>query len=226
MALVALVPLLGVANAPPETHPPCTRATVAMVDDVDSAHAHPGDSFRIRTVEPVTAADGSTIPAETAGFGVVAIAHHADRGGRGGYVVIETRYIALANGTHLPVTIDWASAARATATGSSQNIPGIVGAVPLVGYVLGPYGFLHHGRDIIIPRDARIPVILGDDVASGACRVVPLPTASAAPSASSPSPSAASPEPSASPSPTAGMPMPSVSGIPTATPHPAGSLPP
>ena len=196
MALVALVPLLGVANAPPDTRPPCVRATVAMVDDVDSAHARPGDSFRIRTVEPVTAADGSTIPAETAGFGVVAIAHHADRGGRGGYVVIETRYVALASGAHVPVTIDWASAARATATGSSQNIPGIVGAVPLVGYVLGPYGFLHHGKDIIIPHDARIPVILGDDVASGACRVVPLPT------------------------------TPTVSGIPTATPQPAGSPPP
>jgi len=184
-ALATLIPLLGITESPPDVRPACVRGTIAMTSDVDSASARPGDSFGFRLVDAVTASDGTAIPVGANGFGVVAISNHAARGGRGGYVVLETRFVRLADGKHVPVTIDWAGAARATATGASRNIPGIVGAVPLVGYVLGPYGFLHHGKDITIPRDAQIPVIVGDDLAAGTCRVpTPVPSASPAPSAS------------------------------------------
>jgi len=197
-APVLLATSSGITAGSPDARPACVRGTIAMTSDVDSASSRPGDSFGFRMVGAVTAADGTVIPAGAAGFGVVAISTHAARGGRGGYVVIETRFVAPAGGKHVPVTIDWGSAARATATGASRNIPGIVGAVPLVGYVLGPYGFLHHGKDVTIPRDAQIPVFVGDDIAAGTCRVpTPAPNASPAPSAT-PVPSA-SPVPAPSP---------------------------
>jgi hypothetical protein len=202
-AVALLVPVLG-ATPVFDERPTCVRALVAMTAAVDTAGARAGDSFGFRTIEPVTASDGTVIPAETKGFGVVAISQHAARGGRGGYVVLETRYVALANGAHMPVIVDWATAARATATGASQNIPGIVGAVPLVGYVLGPYAYLHHGKDVIIPRDARIPVIIGDDVASGGCRMRPTPAPAASPytpAAPAPSPPTTSATRSPSPAP-------------------------
>ena len=185
-----LAAVLGIGQEPPEK-PPCVRATVALVDEIHTAHARPGDTFRLRTTDPATLADGTVVPADTPGYGIVSIAQHAQRGGRGGYVAIETRFIALPNGTHLPVMIDWAAASNATATGGSRNIPGFVGAVPFAGYVLGPYALLHHGSDIAIAKDTRIPVLLGDDVAMGTC---------SARAASSPTPLApASPAPSASP---------------------------
>jgi hypothetical protein len=173
-----LAAVLGIGQEPPEK-PPCARATVALVDEIHTAHARPGDTFRLRTTDPVTLADGTVVPADAPGYGVVSIAQHAQRGGRGGYVAIEARFVALPNGTHVPTTIDWAAASNATATGGSRNIPGFVGAVPFAGYVLGPYAMLHHGSDIAIAKDTRIPVLLGDDVAMGTCRARP---------ASSPSP--------------------------------------
>lgn len=207
-ALALAVALLGVAAS--DERPACERAVVAMAGDVDSAHARSGDSFQFTTVEPIRAPDGTVIPVGTTGFGVVAIAQHAERGGRGGYVVIETRFLALPN-QHVPVTIDWTTA-RASVTGSSRNIPGFVGAIPFIGYVLGPYGFIHHGSDITIAHGTRIPVLIGDDVAVASCRIVPP----------SPSPSPArSPSPAASP-PSATSPSPGTSPTPATSPSPMG----
>ena len=182
-AIALLVPLLGVAEH--DDRPACVRSIVEMTSDVDSAHARSGDSFQFKNLEAVHAPDGTLVPAETPGFGVVAIAQHAQRGGRGGYVV----------------TIDWTTAARATATGSSRDIPGIVGAIPFVGYVLGPYGFIHHGSDVTIAHGTRLPVLVGDDVATAACRIVPPASPTPAPSPSPSSGTSASPMPAPSPAP-------------------------
>src|ERR1700685_1126973 len=95
-AIALLVPLLGVAEH--DDRPACVRSTVEMTTAVDSAHARSGDSFQFKTIAEARAPDGTLIPAGTLGFGVVAIAQHAERGGRGGYLVIEARFLALSNG--------------------------------------------------------------------------------------------------------------------------------
>jgi hypothetical protein len=110
------------------------------------------------------------------------------------------------------MTIDPTTEARASATGASRNIPSFVGAIPFVGYVLGPYGFIHHGKDVTIARDTRIPVLLGDDVAAAACRIVPPPSPSPSP-AVSPSPTTSA-SPATVPSPSAPV-SPSASASPT-----------
>ncbi len=186
--------------------PFCARDTVVLLDPIDTAKVLPGDTFRVQTVEDVKTNDGIDIPIGVLGYGVVAIAHHADRGGKGGYVVIEARYLALPDGRHVQATIDWKEAANAVATGNSRNVPGIVGWIPFSGYVLGPYGFLHHGADITIQRGSRIEVLLGDDVASGACLEPappsPLPGATSEPDRDvERRQGEESPQPSASPSP-------------------------
>ena len=177
-------PVPGSTSTP---KPECERTVVAMAADVDSARVRAGDPFTFRTADAATAPDGSAIPAGTLGYGTVQIAQHAQRGGRGGYLVLDARFLALANGAHVPVTLDPVRSTNATATGGSGNIPGLVNAVPLVGYVTGPYAFIHHGHDVTIPRGARLAVIVGDDAALGTCRIpaaneTPAPSPSPAPS--------------------------------------------
>lgn len=218
-AAALLVPLLGVADR--DERPACLRTDVVMTTDVDSAHARSGDSFAFKTVDPLRAPDGTTIPPGTPGYGVVAISQHAERGGRGGYVVIEMRFLVLPN-EHVPVTIDWTTATRVAVTGASRNIPGIAGAIPFVGYVLGPYGFIHHGKDISIVPGTRIPVFVGDDVALATCRIVPptpepAPTATPSPASSTTPSSTSSAAPAEAPS---GTPATATTPIPAASPTP------
>ena len=83
------------AQAPADTRPPCVHTLVAMNDTVDSAKARSGEVFHFVSTETVRAPDGTVVPAGTVGYGVVANASHAERGGRGGYLALETRFFVL-----------------------------------------------------------------------------------------------------------------------------------
>jgi hypothetical protein len=203
--------------------PPCARALVAVLDDVDSARAHAGDPFSFRIVDAATAPDGSPIPAGNIGYGVVAIASHAGRGGQGGYLVLETRFLAPANGPHVPVVIDRGTDAAAVALGGSANAPGLLGMIPFVGYAVGGYDSLHHGKDATIPKGTRIPVLLGDGAALGTCRS-PRPGETAPPAISAPAATPAPPAASAPPATPAAQPAAAgPTGGPLPTPAPTSS---
>ena len=209
------LPAIALAQAPsPPTPPPsaskpeCRHSVIALDVDVDSAKVRAGDPFAFRIESDAIAPDGSAIPAGTPGYGTVQIAQHAQRGGRGGYLVLDARFLALANGAHVPVTIDPVRGTNAIATGGSGNIPGVVNAVPFVGYVTGPYGFIHHGHDVTIQRGTRLAVIVGDDAALGACRI---------PAANEPVP------PPSSPQPATGQPSPEPATTQPPAPQPAAS---
>jgi hypothetical protein len=173
--------------------------------------------FKFVLVEPRTAPDGTVVPSGTLGYGVVANASHAERGGRAGYLALETRFLLLDNGKHVPTIIDRANDQASTAIGATANAPGLLGLIPIVGYAVGGYDSLHHGKDATIQRGTRVGVFIGDDAALGVCRPLaagesppPAPASSAAP-ASSPAPAAApaapgagsSPAPATSPAPSA-----------------------
>jgi hypothetical protein len=180
-----------------DTRPPCRHALVAMEDSVDSAHAKSGDVFRFQLVDAATAADGTVLPPGTPGYGVVANSSHAERGGRAGYLALEARFFVLGD-RHVPAIIDRFNDNASSAVGATGNAPGLLGLIPIVGYAVGGYDSLHHGKDATIPRGTRVGVFIGDDAALGTCRPpaageTPPPVASPAPS---PSPS---PAPSASP---------------------------
>jgi hypothetical protein len=182
------------APAAPDTRPPCIKALVAAQDTIDSARARSGDSFTFVLTENATARDGTQIAAGTVGYGVVANASHAERGGRGGYLALEARFFELDDGKHVPVIIDRVNDQASSVLGASANAPGLLGLIPIVGYAVGGYDAMHHGKDATIPKGTRIGVYIGDDAAKGTCRP-PAAGESPAPVASP------TPSPSASPAP-------------------------
>jgi len=196
VALAAVVALPQPARSIGDA-PLCVRTVVATIDVVDSAGARPGDPFQFRTVSPIAAPDGTRIPEGNLGYGIIASATHAGRSGQAGVIALEPRFLALADGTDIPVIADRRTDANANASGASRNIPGIAGAIPFAGYILTPYNFIHHGSDIQLPVGTRLSVLVGNDVARGACRIPPS-GEFASPPPITPSPS---PEPTATSTP-------------------------
>ena len=184
------------AQTAPDARPPCVRTLVAVEDTLDSARAKGGEVFKFRLVETARAADGTTVPAGTLGYGIVSNVQHADRGGRPGYLALEARFFVLGDGKHVTAIIDWATDEGSTAVGSTANAPYLLGLIPLVGYAVGGYDAMHHGKDATIPRGTRVGVFIGDDAALGTCR--PLAAGESAPAApATPTPAAT---PTATPS--------------------------
>jgi hypothetical protein len=180
-----------------DARPLCPHGLVAVDETIDSSRARAGDVFKFVVVDTVSATDGTQVPSGTVGYGVVANASHAGGGGRGGYLALETRFVVLPGGKHEQVIIDRFNDEQSTAVGSSANAPGVLGLIPIVGYAVGGYDSLHHGKDATIPRGTRMGIFLGDDAALGTCRGLrsgesppPAPQAVARPQAveSSPSP--------------------------------------
>jgi hypothetical protein len=187
------------AQTTADTRPPCRHALVAMEETIDSSQAKSGDVFHFQLVDAATASDGTALPPGTRGYGVVANSAHAERGGRGGYLALEARFFMLGDGRHVPAIIDRFTDVAASAAGSSANAPGLLGLIPIVGYAVGGYDSLHHGKDATIPRGTRVGIFIGDDAALGTCRQpgageTPPPAPSPTPAAS------ASPAPSPTPS--------------------------
>jgi len=187
-----------------------------MNETVDSAHAKAGDVFTFALVDSATTSDGTIVPRGTLGYGIVANAAHAGSGGRGGYLALETRFFVLDDGRHVQAIIDRASDQASSALGASANAPGILGWIPIVGYAVGGYDAMHHGKDATIPRGTRVGVFIGDDAALGTCRppnpgetpppvVTPSPAATPVPAAATAAPVPATatnaPAPGAPPTP-------------------------
>ncbi len=232
LAVVASLPLGAQtpAPAPPQgdARPPCRYALVAVQDNVDSARAKAGDVWTFVLVDSVTTSDGTTVPRGTLGYGIVANAAHAGSGGRGGYLALETRFFVLDDGRHVQAIIDRASDQASSALGASANAPGVLGWIPIVGYAVGGYDAMHHGKDATIPRGTRVGVFIGDDAALGTCRppkpgetppppVTPTP-ATPAPAAATTAPVPATatnvPAPGAPPTPPAPVTSPTASSRP------------
>ncbi len=168
VAAAGAVPLE--AQAPADTRPLCAHGLIAVDETIDSSRARSGDVFKFVVADTITAADGTQVPSGTVGYGIVANASHAERGGRGGYLALEARFVVLAGGKHEQVVIDRFNDEQSSAVGGSANAPGLLGLIPIVGYAAGGYDSLHHGKDATIPRGTRIGIFLGDDAALGACR--------------------------------------------------------
>ena len=175
-------------QAPPDTRPACVRTLVALEDTLDSSKAKGGESFKFRLVEAARASDGTVVPAGTLGYGIVSNVQHAERGGRPGYLALETRFFVL-DGKHVATIIDWATDQGSTAVGSTANAPYVLGLIPIVGYAVGGYDAMHHGKDATIPRGTRVAVFIGDDAALGACR--PLAPGETPPTTPTPQPAPA-----------------------------------
>jgi hypothetical protein len=169
-------------TATPDTRPLCVEASAALAEDVDSSWARTGDRFSFLTVDAVVASDGTPVPVGSHGEGIIASADHAKRGGIPGYLVLETRFVALANGRRIPVLIDPFTESGVFVHGSTANAPGFLGIIPYVSYGVGAYNFIHHGKDATVPRGTRLTVFVGDDALLDTCRPLhPLPSSTPRP---------------------------------------------
>ena len=159
------------ASAPAQL-PPCTEAEATLSTRLDTATASPGDAFRFEIAHYVPAVGTvPAIPKGAKGFGVIAYVQHARGGGVPGMVVVEPRYVKLADGTRVPVTADPAIERGVVASGSSGNAPGLLGYVPFVGLGVSGFNALHHGKELVLPPGTIFKVVVGDGLASSACYV-------------------------------------------------------
>jgi hypothetical protein len=160
------------ATATP-ARPPCQTVEVATVDPVNSGTAKAGDAFRFKTIGEVPANEThAAIPAGSTGYGIVMVAHHNGNRGKAGYMLIDARFVQLADGTHVPVQI-LPEPTRDTPMlqGSSANAPGYLGFIPFAGIMTGAYNTVHRGREIEVPPNTRFTLVVGDELALGTCTI-------------------------------------------------------
>lgn len=174
MHLVLAATLLALNGHAPLAIDPCTVIAVEMVDDVNSAEARPGDFFRFQTVNAATSGNRIVIPARTMGYGVVAIASPAGRSGRPGTLVLEPRYFDMPDGSRLGVVLDH-NASDLQRSGSTNNVPGYLGAIPIpgVGAAVGIFNFFHNGKNIEVKKGTVFTIFPSDDPSVEKCQEHP-----------------------------------------------------
>jgi hypothetical protein len=164
-------PVFALTNVP--SLPRCAVADAELVTRLDSSVNTAGDAFTFQIVEAVAARGAlPAIAAGTKGFGVVAFADHAHGAGAPGRLVVEPRYLAMPDGSHLPVMAD-PQLAENFAEGSTRNVPGALELVPGIGLAVTGYNALHRGKEVVLEKGMPFRVVLGDDLASAACFIPP-----------------------------------------------------
>lgn len=153
--------------------PRCIEADAAVLTKLDSATTIAGDSFAFKITENVKAtASTPAITAGTRGYGIVAFADHAHGSGMPGRIVVEPRFVVLADGTHVQVLAD-PQLGEEFVEGQTRNLNGALGFVPGVGLAVSGYNALHRGREVAIDRGTAFSVIVGDQLATAECFVPP-----------------------------------------------------
>lgn len=170
VALLTLAPVRADVSASSIGIDRCTVVAVMMSATVDSATAHPGGFFRFQTVNAVTKDSRIIIPARTPGYGVVAVAAAAGRGGRPGSLVLEPRYLEMPGG-RLGVVLDH-NTGDLQSSGATGNVPGYLGAIPLpgMGVAIGAFNYFHHGKDIAVKKGALFSIFPSDDPEVARCQ--------------------------------------------------------
>jgi hypothetical protein len=165
---------LGLAGALAMTNlPRCPEVEISLITRLSSETTLGGGSFSFKTMARVPeSATLPEIPAGTRGFGVVAFADHAHGSGTPGRIVVEPRYLALPDGTHVQVIGD-PSEAESFVAGKTKNLNGALGYVPGLGIAVNGYNALHHGNEVTIEAGTRFHVVLGDALATGDCYLTP-----------------------------------------------------
>ena len=151
--------------------PRCTVVAAQMLDTLDSSKARVGDFFRFQTVNAVLHGKDVVFAAHTPGWGVVSVAVPAGRAGRAGLLVLEPLYLKLGDGRKVGVVLDHNSS-DLRAAGSSDNLPGYLGAIPVpgAGAVVGVFDYFHHGKDITVNKGMIFAIFPSNDPSVASCR--------------------------------------------------------
>jgi hypothetical protein len=171
---IALAVALAVATGSPASAQvaACRVADATITTALDSRDTRPRSVFRFTIAGDDPSSSGS-------GYGVVDFVRGAKRGGVPGEIGIETRFVQLADGTHVPATILADASAASVFHGSTRNSPFILNALGLakgrgfkdVAVAIGVYNFIHSGSQASVPAGTPLKLVLGDDYLTGACAV-------------------------------------------------------
>jgi hypothetical protein len=164
-------PALSTRAAHAVNLPDCTVVAAETVDAVDSGTAHPGDLFRLKIINAVTDTHRILIPPHELGWGVVSIASPAGRGGRAGTLVLEPLYLILRGGQKLGVVLDHRPTDLAE-SGSSNSLPGYLGAIPVpgMGAAIGAFNYFRRGKNIVVPKGTIFAIFPSDDPRTARCQ--------------------------------------------------------
>jgi len=170
-AIVFAMPAQGRAADPNASLPICTPIAVETLDTVYSKTAIVGDFFRFQTFNSVTYKDRIVLGPGTKGWGIVTVASPAAKGGRAGSLVLEPLYFVLPGGRKMGVVLDH-NASDLQKAGESNNLPGYLGAIPVVGVgaVVGAFDYFHHGKDIVVTKGTLFAVFPSNDPLVTKCR--------------------------------------------------------
>ena len=164
MIALGLAGLLAVAGLPR-----CPVVDIAIITRMSSATDTGGGSFSFKTVARVAPVGAMPeIPAGTRGAGIIAFADHAHGSGEPGRIVVEPRFLALPDGTHVQVIGD-PSEAESFVAGKTKNLNGALAYVPGLGLAVNGYNAFHRGNEVTIEPGAQFRVVLGDALATGDC---------------------------------------------------------
>ncbi len=154
--------------------PRCVEADIAIITRMSSDTDTGGGSFTFKTVKRVEASSSlPAIPAGTRGFGIVAFADHAHGSGTPGRIVVEPRFLVLADGTHVQVIGD-PQEAESFVAGKTKNLNGALSYIPGLGLAVNGYNALHRGNEVSIEPGTQFRVVLGDALATGDCYLAPI----------------------------------------------------
>jgi hypothetical protein len=171
VAILIATPAQGRAADTNATLPICTPIAVETLDTVYSKTANVGDFFRFQTFNSVTDKNRIVLGPGTKGWGIVTVASPAAKGGRAGSLVLEPLYFVLPGGRKMGVVLDH-NASDLQNSGQSNNLPGYLGAIPLVGVgaAIGAFDYFHHGKDITVTKGTLFAVFPSNDPAVVKCR--------------------------------------------------------
>jgi hypothetical protein len=164
------------ATQPPEPPqlPQCLQADAELQTKLDTSVNTAGDSFAFTILDHIPPVGSlPEIPSGTKGYGVVLYVQHARGAGVPGTMILDPRFIRIEDGTRIPVLADPAIEKSLLGQGSTGNAPGALEYVPFVGIAISGYNTLHHGKEFVAPKGSRFKVLIGDDLATSSCYVVP-----------------------------------------------------
>ncbi len=160
------------ATDAPAALPACPHVQATLDATIDTKVVKAGERFAFTTRTPVEVGN-LTIPAASHGVGLIATLDHSKSQGHSGYLVLEARYMVLADGSHIPVVFVPAGDGHAQSfvrAGSSDA--GLLGYLPYyIGTAAGIYNTFHHGKDAAVVAGTVLPLIVGDDFYAGTCGI-------------------------------------------------------
>jgi hypothetical protein len=171
---VSVQPSPAVQPPEPPQLPQCLQADAELQTKLDTSVNTAGDSFAFTILDRIPPVGTlPEIPSGTRGYGVVLYVQHAKGAGVPGTMILDPRFIHLEDGTRIPVLADPAIETSLLGQGATGDAPGALEYVPFIGIAISGYNSLHHGKEFVAPKGSRFKVIIGDDLATSSCYVVP-----------------------------------------------------